>query len=310
MASVFRTWWGWLLLALLALAACQPGGGGATSSPESTPAANQPAADSTGEPVRAFFRFRPGRALIVGAHRGGAYPGFPENCLETLQYVSAAAPGTVHEVDIARTGDGALVLLHDDLLDRTTNGRGEVSALMLQEIRRLRLKDFSGALTDFRVPLLDEVLDWALRTDTYLMLDIKRGVSYEEVIGAVRQAGAMERVVFITYSAGAARRLAGLDPDAYLSVNIRNMEEWDRFRESGVSLDRVIAFTGTVQSAPALYDTLHAHGIMGILGTLGNLDRQAAARGDRLYREYAARGVDMFSSDRPLEVYREFYGGR
>lgn len=310
MVSWTRTSWGWLLFALLALVACRPGGGGTAPSQVPRSSTIQDAADAAVEPPQVFFRYRPGRPLIVGAHRGGAYPGFPENCLETMQYVSAAAPGTVHEVDIARTAEGALVLMHDDLLDRTTNGRGAVSAHRLDEIRRLRLKDFSGALTDFRVPLLEEVLAWAVQAGTYLMLDIKRGVSYEEVIAAVRQAGAMERVVFITYSAGAARRLAGLDRDAFLSVNIRNMEEWARFRESGVSPDRVIAFTGTVRSAPALYDTLHAHGIMGILGTLGNLDRQAAARGDRLYRDFAARGVDMFSSDRPLEVYREFYGGR
>jgi glycerophosphoryl diester phosphodiesterase len=104
--------------------------------------------------------------------------------------------------------------------------------------------------------------------------------------------------------------MAGLDKRAFLSVNIRNMEEWARFRETGIPAERVIAFTGTIQSDPAFYDTLHAHGIMGILGTLGNLDRQAAVRGDRLYRDYAARGVDMFSSDRPLEVYREFFGAR
>jgi glycerophosphoryl diester phosphodiesterase len=292
----------------MVLGACRPGPEGAASQssgplPTETDAAAQEAA-------RAFFRYRPGRDIIVGAHRGGAYPGYPENCLETMQYVSATAPGTVHEVDIARSADGALVLMHDDNLDRTTNGRGPVGSRRLEEIRRLRLKDPTGALTDFQVPLLSEALDWALQSNSFLMLDIKRGVAYEAVLEAVRQVGAMDRVVFITYSAGAARRLAGLDKDAFLSVNIRNLEEWARFRETNIPPERVIAFTGTIQSDPALYDTLHAHGILGILGTLGNLDRQAATRGDRLYRDFAARGVDMFSSDRPLEVYREFFGAR
>jgi glycerophosphoryl diester phosphodiesterase len=191
--------WGYVWLVLLVLGACRPGPGGAVSQSSGPLPTETAAAAQEAETARAFFRYRPGRDIIVGAHRGGAYPGYPENCLETMQYVRAAAPGTVHEVDIARSADGALVLMHDDALDRTTDGRGPVGGSRLEEIRRLRLKDHTGARTDFQVPLLAEVLAWAVQSNTYLMLDIKRGVSYEEVLAAVRDAEAMDQVVFITY---------------------------------------------------------------------------------------------------------------
>lgn len=244
---------------------------------------------------------------IVGAHRGGAYTGFPENCLETMQYVKTYVPSVVHEIDIATTRDGVLVLMHDASIDRTTNGTGRIDQLTWQELQRYNLIDHNGVETPFKIPDLSSVLSWAVSSNTTLMLDIKRGTRYEDVLSAVRTAKADLLCTIITYDVKAAQRVHHLHPDIRISVTIRNEEEWKRFINSGIPFDRVIAFTGTVLSPQAFIDTLRSLGIPSILGTLGNLDRQAASKGDRLYRTWAEMGIDMFSSDRPIEVQRALY---
>lgn len=256
-------------------------------------------------PIETFFQYTPDREVLVGAHRGGMYSGYPENCLETMQFVSSRAPGTIHEIDINRTRDGALILMHDDAVDRTTTGTGRVDQLALDAILDLRLVDAEKFPTSYSVPVLQDVLRWAVTEKVILMLDIKRSVTYEEVLQTVLAEGAVDHCVFIVHSAAAAKKLASLHPQIMLSVNIRNQDEWVRFRETGIPPHRIVAFTGTVQSPLALFDTLHAYGMMGILGTLGNLDRQAKAKGAQLYKDWARSGVDMFSTDRPIEVYLE-----
>jgi glycerophosphoryl diester phosphodiesterase len=121
-----------------------------------------------------FDCLREGGFTMASAHRGGAGAGFAENAIPTFEHTLRSAPQAFLEVDVARTRDGVLVLMHDDSVDRTTTGAGDVSSLTATQ--------FSA-------------------------LDMKRGVSYEDVAREVREANAMDRVVSITYSVdGAARR--------------------------------------------------------------------------------------------------------
>ncbi len=60
--------------------------------------------------------------------------------------------------------DDSLVIMHDATVDRTTNGKGAVADLTFEELRKLRLK-FNGALTNEKIPTLEEVLTLAKRKD-------------------------------------------------------------------------------------------------------------------------------------------------
>src|SRR5574337_1410238 len=89
------------------------------------------------------------RILRIG-HRGAC--GYaPENTLASIEQAIALRCAFT-EVDIQRTSDGELVLLHDERVDRTTNGRGPVSDLTLPDIRKLDAGD--GQL----VPTVKEVV--------------------------------------------------------------------------------------------------------------------------------------------------------
>ncbi|HEX8632622.1 MAG TPA: glycerophosphodiester phosphodiesterase [Pyrinomonadaceae bacterium] len=106
------------------------------------------------------------RRPLVMAHRGGAGL-WPENTAHA--FAQAAALGAdVLEMDLHSTADGALVVVHDATVDRTTNGAGRVSALTLAELKRLdagyRWTNDGGRTHPFRgkgitVPTLREVLD-------------------------------------------------------------------------------------------------------------------------------------------------------
>ena len=77
------------------------------------------------------------------------------------------------EFDVALTKDGQLVLMHDDTIDRTTNGKGSVSKWTLSELKKLdagswKAPEFAGE----RVPSLAETLDLCRRRGMFLMGDI------------------------------------------------------------------------------------------------------------------------------------------
>jgi glycerophosphoryl diester phosphodiesterase len=76
----------------------------------------------------------------------------------------------------------------------------------------------------------------------------------------------------------------------------------DKLLNSGIPTKNMIAFTGTRLSDASLFKRLHSHDILTMLGTLGNLDKSAEARGDHLYNEWMDLGVDIIATDRPFAV--------
>lgn len=244
---------------------------------------------------------------MVGAHRGGPVPGYAENAIETFAYTTRHAPALL-EIDIARTRDNALVLMHDDDLNRTTTGSGPVRGKTLEEVQQLHLKDETGAVLDARQPTLRQALDWA-KGRAILELDVKRGVPYEDVIAEVRAAHAITQVIFITYSDDAAVRVHKIAPEMMLSVSIDDPGDIDVLTRRGIDLTRVLAWTGTETASPALNSALAARGIEAMFGTLGSSaaswDVRFAREGRDRYAEFANTGVQLIATDRPTQAVRD-----
>ena len=255
---------------------------------------------SSVEEARDFYTWSSDRIPMVSAHRGGPYPGFPENAIETFANV-VKYTSTIIELDVAMTKDGVLVLMHDDKLDRTTTGKGLVSDATYDEIQTLFLKDEDGNVTDFKVPTFEEALIWS-KGKALLTVDIKQSVPYEKIIEAVRETESEAHAALITYSFAAAKKLHSMAPELMLSVTIRNEEEIERFEETGIPWTRVIAFTGVAERPQEFNRALHEKGVFTILGVLGNLDKRAIARGDQLYTSFVQKGADILATDRPIEA--------
>jgi len=245
-----------------------------------------------------FLTYSERRFPLVSAHRGGPDSGYPENAIETFEHSASKQP-LIIECDIALSKDSVLVMMHDDRLDRTTSGQGLVHRKTLRELKQLYLKDKEGKLTRYRIPTLDEVLVWA-KDKVILTLDVKRGVPLDLVIAAIRKQAAEAYSIIITYHATQAVEVYRLAPDMMISVNIQQMDDLIRLNDYGIPDNRLVAFVGVREPDTALYQELHRHGIMCILGTLGNLDQRAAARGDSLYIQWVNKGADILATDRPI----------
>ena len=242
---------------------------------------------------------------IVAAHRGGPEPGYAENSIETFAHTISLAPALL-EIDIAQTSDDVLVLMHDDTLERTTTGEGPVDRLTLAALQALSLEDETGAVLNAHPPTLRQALDWA-DGKTILELDVKRGVSYEDVLADVRAAGAMGRAVFITYSAGAARRVHRLAPEIMISTSIETEADLAELERSGMDLTRILAWTGIEEPDSALNVALARRGVEAMFGTLGgrdSWDERFAREGEDQYAAFAETGLQLISTDRTLAAAR------
>ncbi|WP_395445959.1 glycerophosphodiester phosphodiesterase family protein [Caulobacter sp. UC70_42] len=144
--------------------------------------------------------YDPTDGVMVVAHRAchapapsrGLTSAVPENSLAALERCIALGVDVV-EVDVRRTQDGALVLMHDAKVDRTTTGKGRVADLTLGELQALRLKAGDQA-TDSAPPTLSAFLK-AARGRILVNLDLKQG-SPAQVARLVHDVDAADWVLF------------------------------------------------------------------------------------------------------------------
>ena len=248
------------------------------------------------------FKYTKGSEPIISVHRGGVgLANYPENCLETIEYVNDSI-SAVFEIDVAKTKDGVLVLMHDNTLERTTTGTDRIEKYTYQELQAFNLVDDFGTETTFKIPKFTDVLAWAKKNNAILTIDIKRSVNVADVIETIRELQAEDVSIIITYDVKQALKAYKLAPDLLLSVSARNQEELQWLLETEIPTENMLAFTGTRLSDAKLYNELHKLGITTMLGTLGNLDKQAEARGDHLYMTWRKLGIDVFATDRPFQA--------
>lgn len=249
-----------------------------------------------------YFQYNAKKTALISAHRGGSgIFNYPENCLETLGYIHDSIP-MIFEIDISQTKDDVLVLMHDTTIDRTTNGNGLINKYTFNQLQEFNLVDDFGQETKFKIPKFNDVLNWANKKQAILTIDIKRNVDVADVVKAIKKCKAENVSIIITYNIEQAQRIYELAPNLLLSVSARNQEELNLLLQSNIPVKNMLAFTGTRLSNPKLYEELHQLGMTTMLGTLGNLDQRAVAKGDSLYLKWYREGIDIFATDRPFEV--------
>lgn len=139
----------------------------------------------------------PSRPFVV-AHRG-LLRHAPENTLANFRACLELRLG--FEFDVERTKDGHLVCIHDDTVDRTTNGSGRVSQLTLDEIRQLD----AGTWVDPRfagekAPTVEEVLKLVAeyrQHDILVAADLKAQNVAQDVMQLAEKHGVLDRLIFI-----------------------------------------------------------------------------------------------------------------
>ena len=157
-------------------------------------------------------------ATLLAAHRGGSLL-WPENSL--LAFRNAVALGADFiEFDVHLSREGEVVVIHDPTLERTTSGAGPVKDRTVAELKALRLKDRTGALTEETVPTLDEVAAVAAKGLRRMLLEIKVDLSRarypgieEKVLAILDRHGMAGSTVVMSFDAPTWRRVRELRPD-------------------------------------------------------------------------------------------------
>lgn len=262
---------------------------------------------------------------MVVAHRGCHDPapdhGFgyaPENSRLALERCVVMGVEMM-ETDVHMTADGHLIIMHDDRVERTTDGHGAIAEMTLAEIRKLHLRQNLGGyaepVTDERVLTLEEMLEAAKERIT-LNLDVKSAI-YAEVVNAILKAGASDLVTVKTRAGAASPALAAIAPfDHVPFVPVLNAKGSDivTVAERQLTGSSPVALELPRMSStdlPKVAAVARKYGVRLFSNTLGDGfligmggDNDALKDPDAVWGWEYRNGVTIFQTDRPEELLK------
>lgn len=275
---------------------------------------------------------QPSAGVFIVAHRGchNASPqqqlaAAPENSLAALEHCVRLGVDMM-ELDVRRSADGALVVIHDATVDRTTDGRGKVADLTLAQLQALRLKQNMGAqmspeLTDEHLSTLAQMLA-AARGRIMINLDIKDDDIYAQTIAEATAHG-MARYVLVKSFVNRDAAGVGADDPAFAAVPYMPIVGAWAGKGEGASAAQVVTRQLAAQRRPAGVElvflprdqlapvrklaaaggvrlwanTLTSVGVISVIGMGGDLE--ALRTSGRAWGDLIGAGVDTIQTDEP-----------
>lgn len=161
-------------------------------------------------------------SIEIVVHRG-ANALAPENTIASTD--SALKYGAKWiEVDVRKSKDGVLFNLHDATLDRTTNGKGQLSDMLSEDVRKLDAGSwFSPDFAGTPMPTIAEMLDY-LQGKAFVFFDVKRGTPIPALVNLVREKGFAEKSFFWFGDEAMLREFITLAPEMKIKVNAGDIE--------------------------------------------------------------------------------------
>ncbi|GKV66134.1 MULTISPECIES: glycerophosphodiester phosphodiesterase [Sporosarcina] len=155
---------------------------------------------------------------MIFAHRGASGQ-FPENTLPAFEEARKVGAAGI-ELDVQLTKDGQVVIIHDETLQRTTDGTGYVQDLTLQQIKKLDAGSwFSPSFQHESIPTLEEVFQWMKKDGNSLQVNIelKNNVIHykgleEKVLALIEAYHLEERIILSSFNALSLQRVRMLHP--------------------------------------------------------------------------------------------------
>ncbi len=248
-----------------------------------------------------FFKYKKKHSPIISGHRGGTVIGFPENSIAAFENTLKYTPA-FFEIDPRLTKDSVVVLMHDATLNRTTNGTGKVADYTYAELQQLRLKDLAGNLTPYKIPTLEEAINWSVGK-AILNLD-KKDVPLP-LLARILSANTNKVIMITVHNAEQAAYYYQLNPQRMFSAFIKTKAALLEYEAAGIPLKSMIAYIGSVNKPEnkELLDLLHAKGIKCMISAAPVYDKQKNAKERAAsYRDIFKQGADILESDFPIEV--------
>jgi len=135
------------------------------------------------------------RHVLVVAHRGD-WRNNPENSIRSIQDAIEMGVDMV-EIDLKRTKDGVLILMHDQTIDRTTSGHGKPEDYTWAELQKLTLRNEHGGPTRQRIPTFEECM---ITVKGRVMVNVDKGYDYyKEVYDILTKTGTVDHAVIKSY---------------------------------------------------------------------------------------------------------------
>lgn len=130
-------------------------------------------------------------SVLVVSHRAD-WRNAPENSLQAIQNCIDMGADMV-EIDLKRTKDGHLILMHDKTINRTTTGKGNPEDYTLEELRQFRLKSGAGHKTRHLIPTFEEVMTLCKGK---IMVNVDKGYDYfEEAYDILEKTGTVQQCI-------------------------------------------------------------------------------------------------------------------
>lgn len=260
---------------------------------------------NTAQELQDLLHYSGNSLPLVCAHRGGARENFPENCIETFENTLKHTFAII-ECDPRYSKDSVIVLLHDPTLERTTTGSGRVADSNLEELKKLRLKDPMGNITDYRIPTLDEALEWS-RGKAVLLLD-EKDISVKTRLKKITEHNAEANAIITIYRYDDAKLCYSLNQDIMIQVFISGIEKAVEFEKTGMPWKNIIASVGHKNPTDTiLYKYIHQRGSLCTAASMETIDRKYQ-RGlvkdfNLLKDEYNGfLTIDFIQTDLPVEL--------
>ena len=158
---------------------------------------------------------------LIYAHRGAS--GYaPENTLEAFR-LSMEMGADGFELDVHMSLDGELVVIHDESVDRTTDGKGLVRDLTLAQLKELDASCGMEAYRGAKIPTLGEVFDLVKDTRHIVNVEVKTDEWFypeleEKILALAKEKGVEDRVIYSSFNHYTLIRLRQLKSDAKLGM--------------------------------------------------------------------------------------------
>ncbi|WP_396185814.1 glycerophosphodiester phosphodiesterase family protein [Flavobacterium sp.] len=251
-----------------------------------------------------------GSDVLVIAHRGD-WRNFPENSLEGFS--SAIDMGVdIIEMDVAKTKDNQLVIMHDKTLDRTTNGKGLVSDWTLDSLRKLYLKDGMGIETKYKIPTLEEALI-VCKGKSLVNLD-KSYEFFNQAYDVAKKTGTTNQIVMKGYDKTVDQVMTDfgtkLDTITFMPIiNLDNQPNARQIIDDYQTKLKVkafeLVFSKDTSKVLTRFSEIKKKGSRVWVNSLwaslnaGYADNEAVKNKDSIYGWYLKKGVNMIQTDRP-----------
>lgn len=237
----------------------------------------------------------PGEPAFIAGHRGDRADA-PENTMPAFQAAFASGLEFV-ETDVQLSLDGVPVLMHDETVDRTTDGTGSVADLTLEQLRALDAGSwYAPEFAGTRVPLFDEFVDALAGNRQKALVELKgfwTPAGIRTVLDAIYLRGVQNRVIFASFNLTTIAHLADTAPAIPRVIIKRDLPSDPVGLARYYGAIAILTTATSLENDPHAVSGMHEAGLGVLVYTLNS---------EKRWSEALAYGVDGIITDKPSKL--------